>query len=110
MATDVLTVKVEFDEENAMNCIKNVLMDEYGITLDELGELIKAKREGQTTIIRTMPAENVREDVQGEWIAKKVMIRTPAAKNYFCSVCKEEGFQTIFCPNCGARMMGGGKH
>lgn len=57
--------------------------------------------------MQAVPAANVREDVQGEWIEKKVMIRTPAAKNYFCSVCKEEGFQTIFCPNCGARMVGG---
>ena len=46
MATDALTVKVEFDEENAMNCIKNVLMDKYGMTLDELAELCKAKQEG----------------------------------------------------------------
>ena len=44
MATDVLTVKVEFDEENAMNCIKNVLMNEYGMTLDELAELCKANQ------------------------------------------------------------------
>ena len=47
MATDVLTVKVEFDEENAMNCIKNVLMDKYGMTLDELAELCKAKQAGR---------------------------------------------------------------
>lgn len=47
MATDELTVKVEFDEENAMNCIKNVLMDKYGMTLDELAELCKAKQEGR---------------------------------------------------------------
>lgn len=47
MATDALTVKVEFDKENAMNCIKNVLMEEYGMTLDELAELCKAKQEGR---------------------------------------------------------------
>ena len=47
MATDALTVKVEFDEENAMNCIKNVLMNEYGMTLDELAELCKAKQAGR---------------------------------------------------------------
>lgn len=44
MATDALTVKVEFDEENAMNCIKNVLMNEYGMTLDELAELCKSNQ------------------------------------------------------------------
>lgn len=47
MATDALTVKVEFDKENAMNCIKNVLMEEYGMALDELAELCKAKQEGR---------------------------------------------------------------
>lgn len=66
--------------------------------------------DGVLAVIDALPAANVREDVRGEWVAKKVMIRTPAAKNYLCSVCKEEGFQTNFCPHCGARMDGGGKH
>lgn len=43
MATDALTVKVEFDKENAMNCIKNVLLDEYGMTLDELAEQLEVE-------------------------------------------------------------------
>lgn len=47
MATDALTVKVEFDKESAMNCIKNVIMEEYGMTLNELAELCKAKQEGR---------------------------------------------------------------
>lgn len=47
MATNELVIKVKFDKENAMNCIKNVLMEEYGMTLDELAELCKAKQEGR---------------------------------------------------------------
>lgn len=43
MATDALTVKVEFDKENAMNCIKTVLLDEYGMTLDELAEQLEVE-------------------------------------------------------------------
>lgn len=63
------------------------------------------------TIIRTIPAANVREDVQGEWLEPDTPI-VCAAK---CSVCgnteyldyggQEEGWN--FCPNCGARMVGG---
>lgn len=63
------------------------------------------------TIIRTMPAANVREDVQGEWV-----LENTREKSYMrvCSVCKRTAycctpvFSYCFCPNCGARM-GGGK-
>lgn len=102
MATDALTVKVEFDEENAMNCIKNVLMEEYGMALDELAELCKAKQEGR-----------LREDVQGKWIKSHWRGSTSCAN---CSVCDFEAQHSEFrgvqkyykiCPNCGARMTGG---
>lgn len=60
------------------------------------------------TIIRTIPAANVREDVQGEW----------EPGNPVCPVCGENKFKGLdadiwadwqppFCPNCGARMTGG---
>jgi predicted RNA-binding Zn-ribbon protein involved in translation (DUF1610 family) len=42
---------------------------------------------------------------QGEWVAKAVMIRTPSALNYTCSVCGAEGHCTPYCPNCGAKMI-----
>lgn len=101
MATDALTVKVEFDKENAMNCIKNVLMEEYGMTLDELAELCKAKQE-----------RRIREDVRGEWV-----LENTREKSYMrvCSVCKRTAycctpvFSYGFCPNCGAHMAGGGE-
>lgn len=47
MATDVLTVKVDFNAENALDCIKTVLLDEYGLTLDELARMVKANQEGR---------------------------------------------------------------
>lgn len=69
MATDVLTVKVEFDKENAMNCIKNVLMEEYGMTLDELAELCKAKQAGRLV---ELPEEKY-EHSDGENALKSAM-------------------------------------
>lgn len=103
MATDGLTVKVEFDKENAMNCVKTVLMDEYGMTLDELAELCKAKQEGR-----------LRECVRGKWL----MPDYPICCAIKCSVCGETEYlddpdqyeHWRFCPLCGARMDGGGKH
>ena len=98
MATDALTVKVEFDKEHAMNCIKTVLLHEYGMTLDELAKLCKAKQEGR-----------LREDVQGEWETN-----SDRPDTLICSVCGA-GYDMWkhdphnFCPNCGARMVGGGE-
>lgn len=49
-----------------------------------------------------------RKQSVGEWVAKSEMVRTPTAKNHYCSVCKYEANETTdFCPNCGARMKGG---
>lgn len=44
---------------------------------------------------------------KGEWIMKETMIRSPFAKNVYCSECLEEAsFAHNFCPNCGADMRG----
>lgn len=102
MATDALTVNVEFDKENAMNCVKNVIMEEYGMTLNELAELCKAKQGGR-----------LREDVKGKWLPPDSHI-VCAVK---CSACGETEYLDEpdqyeywnFCPNCGARMAGGGE-
>lgn len=63
--------------------------------------------------LNAVPDANVREDVHGEWLEPDTPI-VCAAK---CSVCgnteyldyggQEEGWN--FCPNCGARMAGGGE-
>lgn len=60
--------------------------------------------------IQAVPAANVREDVQGEWVLKHV-----GAGHYWeCSACHENPCiyvtkNTNFCPHCGARMAGGGE-
>lgn len=61
-------------------------------------------------IVEELPAANVREDVHGEW----------EPGNPVCPVCGESKFKGLdadiwadwqppFCPNCGARMTGGGE-
>lgn len=47
---------------------------------------------------------------KGRWIMKETMIRSPFAKNAYCSECNEEtSFLHDFCPSCGADMRGGGE-
>lgn len=41
---------------------------------------------------------------KGYWIPKPVMIRTPSAKNYICSVCGAEGHPEMYCNACAADM------
>ena len=44
---------------------------------------------------------------KGEWIMKETLIRSPYAKNAYCSECLEEtSYKHNFCPNCGADMRG----
>jgi hypothetical protein len=48
------------------------------------------------------------EVVHGRWVMKETMIRSPFAKNAYCSVCLEEtNYAYNYCPNCGAKMDGG---
>ena len=43
--------------------------------------------------------------VHAHWEPKKIMARTPFARNYYCSNCGYEPFECKnFCPNCGALM------
>jgi len=45
------------------------------------------------------------KQLKGKWVAKETMIRTPSARNYYCSVCKYEPVEALsFCPQCGAKM------
>ena len=51
------------------------------------------------------PAADVVERKRGEWVMKETIIRSPYAKNAYCSECLEEtSFHHNFCPNCGADM------
>ena len=43
---------------------------------------------------------------QGEWLHKKIIIRTPTAKNHYCSICGYEvATITPYCAECGAEMV-----
>jgi hypothetical protein len=54
-----------------------------------------------------MPAADVVDVRHGEWIAKDCIVRSPFARNYYCSVCKYEPLEAKnYCPNCGAKMDG----
>ena len=54
-----------------------------------------------------IPTVDAAEVVHGRWVMKETMIRSPFAKNYYCSECKEETKCTSnYCPNCGAKMDG----
>ena len=49
----------------------------------------------------------VAEVKHGRWVMKETMIRSPYAKNAYCSECLEEtSFNHNYCPNCGAKMDG----
>ena len=57
--------------------------------------------------IADSPAADVVPVVHGRWVMEKVMIRSPFAKNAYCSECLEGTYYTTnYCPNCGARMDG----
>lgn len=52
----------------------------------------------------TIEAEPVRH---GEWVMKEILVKSPFAKNAYCSECLEETAYTHnYCPNCGAKMRG----
>lgn len=82
-------------------------------------ELEKApKWDGHTPAEAIERIDNMRfkgytKQIEGEWIAKREMYRTPTAKNYYCSICEKYAVsdtflgvskQTNYCPNCGAHM------
>lgn len=54
----------------------------------------------------TKALQGYRKIERGDWIPKEVMIRTPTAKNYTCSICGNGNEATPFCPHCGADMRG----
>lgn len=52
-----------------------------------------------------LPAADVEVVKHGRWIMKETMVRSPYAKNAYCSEClKETSYHHNYCPNCGAKM------
>jgi hypothetical protein len=59
------------------------------------------------SIMFDAPVENVEPRVEAEWILKPIMIRSPLARNYYCSNCKHEPIECgKYCPECGAKIKG----
>ena len=55
--------------------------------------------------VLSVPAADVVEAKHGRWVMKETMIRSPYAKNAYCSECLEETARAYkYCPNCGAKM------
>lgn len=55
--------------------------------------------------INEQPTVDAVPVVHGRWIFKENMIRSPYAKNAYCSECLEEiSCCSRYCPNCGAKM------
>ncbi len=62
---------------------------------------------GKDRLADHLIANGVTVRERGRWIMKETMIRSPFAKNAYCSECLEEtGYAHNFCPNCGADMRG----
>ena len=59
-------------------------------------------------LIDNIKGVDAKEVEHGRWVMKETMIRSPFAKNAYCSVCLEEtNYAYNYCPNCGAKMDGG---
>lgn len=58
-----------------------------------------------TTIATNVPSVEYAPVRHGRWVMKETMIRSPYAKNAYCSECLEEtSYAHKYCPNCGAKM------
>lgn len=57
------------------------------------------------SIMFDAPIENVEPKLEAQWIAKPEMVRSPFARNYYCSLCHHEPIECgKYCSECGARM------
>lgn len=74
---------------------------------NEIYNLFNARGVAQLHVgdIDVLPRAEVKEVVHGQWVMKETMIKSPFAKNAYCSVCLEEtSYAHNYCPNCGAEM------
>jgi hypothetical protein len=74
---------------------------------NEIYNLFNARGVAQLHVgdIDVLPRVDAKEVVYGQWVMKETMIKSPFAKNAYCSVCLEEtSYAYNYCPNCGAKM------
>lgn len=65
---------------------------------------------GECGLIRwAEPSEMITIPVRyGEWVPKANMVRSPYAKNIYCSFCITDSiFEYLYCPTCGTKMRNG---
>ena len=55
-------------------------------------------------IIHDMPTEDVAPIIHAHWIDRNGNVVYPDSVRYECSNCKGHGYETDYCPHCGARM------
>lgn len=72
MAANALAVKLEFSKEDAFRCIKDVLMSDYGITLDELKRICNAKWESRLVMMPCKPGDTVYQ-IDGHTIVERTV-------------------------------------
>lgn len=98
----------EQNENQAIEEMATIIAGTERVVLDVVGAPPSANM-----LAKAVYFAGYRKQIEGEWIAKREMYRTPTAKNYYCSNCEKYAIsdtflgvskQTNYCPNCGAKM------
>lgn len=80
------------------------MQKEFGNWSRSFGKTATCVLEETINKLQSFPAVNATPVVHAHWIPKKIMIRSPEAKNYNCSACGKENFAYPSCPYCRAIM------
>lgn len=97
------------EKEFASNSGDIYCAERLALAADAIEQLVK-ERDASVDALKAVVANIDAELVVrcGEWLAKKNMVRSPYARNYYCSNCKDEPIECgKFCKECGAKMLGG---
>ena len=88
------------------NALKKAI-DHTGVDMLESADYFGFTYKKIMRVIDDAPTADVAPVVHGRWVMKETMIRSPYAKNTYCSKCfYETGNTSNYCPNCGCRMDG----